>query len=1028
NLADLTRTYSYNTLPVPTPLSDNHLRTREGLFAKGVESDLISTQFENTDTLNRSDHRTIVQSWQLRSLDHSTFESPLVEMMYLALHWFETPDDHPELISRDCNIWFENDHPVIGNSFILIVEIANLGGSPGGGTVRIMDGNTMVKSENIHLDPDSVATIEAIWKPLYAGVRTLEITLDKHDEHDEVFDVFNNVISETRRVYFFWDDLEMDSDNWEHESTVMYINGESPIDYLDEYGTPLDTNIVDEWDETISHGGNWTRDQYHSSPYSFYLKESKGASGTTSDIVLGMIIDNSRSMTERTNIDGDTWLEVAKVAAKGFVSGLSENSAVCIWKFGGANVVQVLPVTSLTGAGRNSVYNAIDSISQGQMTSIWDGIGSAYTSVKAAEGAYPDHLKVVVALSDGADYRSNDHSGFQASKLEAASTDWAPWHDMQPESGYPIVKYNQHVGKYVVPFNDPIPGRWQTAGGASFKGNRMGLLSSDVPIYTIGLGLEHYDPPDSPQTIGYAGNGNQDAFAVYVGPSSLESGTTEYNLWRISNTSEAEYFYAPDPDDLADIFDKIGKLIAVPTNQTRGGEDTRADPEPNEDKWAVTQTFDLSSAEKASISFWNKYFMVDGTNGGFLLVGYKDPTVDSGPLGDAITDWDWKVVIPTSGFYTGNLYLGVDRYDSFGNRILWCWNGISGEGTFEWEYVDFDILDYIPKDYRSEVKLNFSYIQYGGGTGFGWYMDDIKMRVTRINEDAVTTSTDDMWQMITGSIAAGTTHSGTKAWFSGNLKDKGGDFNDGVDTSLYTRPIDLTNSQTARLSAYFKFNFDMEAGRPPDGFRVEVSKDNGLSWHTLSLGVRASWGVSGSGDDIDDGILDKKAYTGLGDSHGWVNSYTLTRLQTDLDGFIGHSIILRFRVVTNNVDSDHFEDGDAPRGFYVDDIIVFGNSLEQSRSLDDGIDTSYDLAFEPTTFNDDEEPPLLGAPIVEEELKETSITSDHSQETRITSNDSVNENGLGSIFWALIGAVSIMAVTVLMRKYIRTGKVIAKGA
>ena len=41
----------------------------------------------------------------------------------------------------------------------------------------------------------------------------------------------------------------------------------------------------------------------------------------------------------------------------------------------------------------------------------------------------------------------------------------------------------------------------------------------------------------------------------------LETGTVEYNLWRIANSSGAEYFYAPSADELGDIFARIGAMF-----------------------------------------------------------------------------------------------------------------------------------------------------------------------------------------------------------------------------------------------------------------------------------------------------------------------------------------------------------------------------------------------------------------------------------------------------------------------------------
>ena len=142
------------------------------------------------------------------------------------------------------------------------------------------------------------------------------------------------------------------------------------------------------------------------------------------------------------------------------------------------------------------------------------------------------------------------------------------------------------------------------------------------------------------------------------------------------------------------------------------------------------------------------------------------------------------------------------------------------------------------------------------------------------------------------------------------------------------------------MSAYFKFNINSAAGRPPDGFRVEISDDNGVTWKAINMGVRTSWGVSGNGTDADDGMPgDGKSYTGL-DVYGrdtqnddWVEAGSLTRLNTDISGWAGNVIILRIRVVTASDTNPffgnvHYNDSGAGfQGIMVDDVIIYGYSL-----------------------------------------------------------------------------------------------------
>jgi hypothetical protein len=129
-----------------------------------------------------------------------------------------------------------------------------------------------------------------------------------------------------------------------------------------------------------------------------------------------------------------------------------------------------------------------------------------------------------------------------------------------------------------------------------------------------------------------------------------------------------------------------------------------------------------------------------------------------------------------------------------------------------------------------------------------------------------------------------------------------------------------------------KFNFNYASGAPPDGFRVEISKDNGVTWSAVNLGVRASWNVSGTDTDIKDGKIDGKSYTGLNEGNYWVSLGSLTRVNVDLSSFSGNAIHIRFRVVTNSSPTyAHNNNGNQANplfgGFYIDDVMVMGETI-----------------------------------------------------------------------------------------------------
>jgi hypothetical protein len=378
------------------------------------------------------------------------------------------------------------------------------------------------------------------------------------------------------------------------------------------------------------------------------------------------------------------------------------------------------------------------------------------------------------------------------------------------------------------------------------------------------------------------------------------------------------------------------------TGQGSGGGTGLSPAGPNSNKSAVTESMDLTSLESATLSFWHKYNIVPGVNGGVLLVGYMERDLD--PSDEA--SWRWKYVVPSSA-YTGNLRLNVtSRVDDFGAFIQWGWNGVSGRGTFTWEKVGVDLLDWVPAgvnasaanyEYRSNVRVKFQYYQYGGGTGYGWYIDDVKVAVTRADETAVNAASADAWQLVNRTwlspLGTHSAHSGDWAWWNGNVTTGvpglSGFMKKGVDNSLICGPIDLTNARNATLGAYFKFNINTKDGAPPDGFRVEISRDNGVSWSAINLGVRAAWNVSGVETDASDGKIDGKSYTGINSGDYWVSAGSLTRLNVDLSAFTGNAIMLRFRVVTNaNPAYMPYKSTTVGfGGFYIDDVIVMGNTI-----------------------------------------------------------------------------------------------------
>ncbi len=408
----------------------------------------------------------------------------------------------------------------------------------------------------------------------------------------------------------------------------------------------------------------------------------------------------------------------------------------------------------------------------------------------------------------------------------------------------------------------------------------------------------------------------------------MESGSEKWvhssTVMNINGECPLEYYFATELDiGIISDWNYTASISLENTTTTYHSFDTCFYMnETNNNKTAVTETFSLENLGSANLSFWHKYNMTADENGGFLQVGYKDPGVPG--------LWNWKYLTPVA--YTGNLNASAQVKDSFDAPISECWNGVSGGGTFDWECVGIDLLDHVPIAYNDEVRIKLNYTQLGSGIGVGWYIDDVRLVVSRDENATISANDKDIWNL-TDAMA----HSGDHSW--SNVDPVTGYMKPGIDNYLTTKPIDITAVKNAYLSAYLKFNINEDNGVPPDGFRVEVTTDNGVTWLDLTLGVRSAWGVSGTGADADDGNpTDGKTYSGLPDSSDpvaddyWVEAGTLTRLNIDLTPYSGNVIQIRFRVVTsNNLSYEHNNNLNYPDpgfgGFYLDDVEVLAEGL-----------------------------------------------------------------------------------------------------
>ncbi len=279
-------------------------------------------------------------------------------------------------------------------------------------------------------------------------------------------------------------------------------------------------------------------------------------SDSTAPVYVTMVLDNSGSMWTSGSVSG------LQKAARSFINQTREIDYVSIYRFywidedpfPGVNPgwdKRIMNFTRMDDTGKALAISLIDNFDDGYNggssstgTPIWDTIGNAtrYTIDNAQS------TPIVVAFTDGADnFYSEDPPRF-----EEGSQYYCPWHSWNSNR---FVDY--HWGKYPDPEKDNGTNNFWVR--SYINHTRSGLLNAPIPVYTIGLGLDHHDPPNQPQrTTSPSHYEHDNTYAWWFG----ESGTPEFNLWRIAETSAGgEYYYAPSATFLESVYRKIANSI-----------------------------------------------------------------------------------------------------------------------------------------------------------------------------------------------------------------------------------------------------------------------------------------------------------------------------------------------------------------------------------------------------------------------------------------------------------------------------------
>ncbi len=276
---------------------------------------------------------------------------------------------------------------------------------------------------------------------------------------------------------------------------------------------------------------------------------------STEPIYVTLVLDNSGSMF-RSGRMGDL-----QRAAKAFINQTRSIDFVSIYRYywlfeepfpyptlGPGWPKRVLNFTKMDQDGKKTAIEIIDNIDEERDllgatgTPIWDTIGNATSYTISNAESNP----LVIAFTDGAD----DFTQESPPRFEDGSDHFCPWYNWGQER-----YFDYHWGKYE-DFGNESNHYWVRS---FINESRAGLLNIPIPVYTIGLGLEHHDPPDQPQRVSMPSQYKHDNVSAYW---SGESGTPEYNLWRIADTSAGgEYFYAPSATFLERVYRDIADNI-----------------------------------------------------------------------------------------------------------------------------------------------------------------------------------------------------------------------------------------------------------------------------------------------------------------------------------------------------------------------------------------------------------------------------------------------------------------------------------
>ncbi len=822
-------------------------------------------------------------------------------------------EQEPELRVSDYDIVFSNQHPETTHAYWINVTIENIGYEEASVLVRITDGQNYVASRNAKVGPSTrfsegtstyfevepgSATVEVPWEPLHSGTRSIKVKVDPLDQIDEkkyktsgkeIMEFHNQAIVE-HPVYYFYDDMENGTDKWKHDTTMMNVDGTSPLDFIGREN--LDTNVTGEWawdqsGSTLSDGtnvsgkgrgvyetdnssiGQYTDNASYTPPRSYWMPEC-GEDDSGNSVSENIDKRDYRFMTTKPFRVGTAMLKF-----EAYDYGESEDD-------GYLGNVRIDYVNKYWWIEPGTDPDSTEDPHEGNMNEIYDG------DATVEDGNLDEHPVAIL---------NNPNNGTEL---------WTPTIVDDTSDGGPITLHMQ-----------PIDGAI----------NDFVIIWEDLHLKGFG-----------------SGDGDGDH---WVRVTLLDSGEYRVNVFRAKGGFRHDF--------------SIGKehIYTKPRGETWtniiGGEHYETD-DAGLPKYQV-------KARGTTFQFRHKYWMDQHHSGGMLYLWGSDDE----------KEWEWnkdrrlyvKPRRPYSGAIDKNALANdadsggpmndTGLRDADGNLPLWAYNGKSGQPSFEWKSEKVDVL----KQIKGSTNFSYRYVRVvflsarfdhpEAGQNWnperGWYVDNARLKLSAAWESEFSNWAHVTAEELNKSMGLDPTlyDNGIEDFYDHTLKNEKGHFwmfgginangkdylPGGVDSSLYTDPIYLTNAENPKLTAYMKFNIDSGAGLPPDGFRVEISDDDGQTWAPLTLGARSAWNASGTDADTGEKFSGTTEDTDS-DAYGWVNTDTLTRLEYDLSGWREERVIIRFRVFTNK--SSEYDNEELPRSIFIDDVMVKEAEGDQLKS------------------------------------------------------------------------------------------------